>query len=34
MLLDNPEFYEEIKAAILNKIKKADVQQEVVEDQI
>ena len=34
MLLDNPEFYEEIKAAILNKIKQADVQQEVVEDQI
>ena len=34
MLLDNPEFNEEIKAAILNKIKQADVQQEVVEDQI
>ena len=34
MLLDNPEFHAEIKAAILNKIKQADVQQEVVEDQI
>jgi hypothetical protein len=34
MLLDNPEFNEEIKAAILNKIKQTDVQQEVVEDQI
>jgi len=34
MLLDNPEFYEEIKTAILNKIKEADVQQEVIEDQI
>jgi len=34
MLLDNPEFYAEIKAAILNKIKQADVQQEVVEDQL
>lgn len=32
MLLDNPEFYAEIKTAILNKIKEADVQQEVVED--
>jgi len=32
MLLDNPEFNEEIKTAILNKIKQADVQQEVVED--
>jgi recombination protein RecA len=33
MLLDNPEFYAEIKAAILNKIKEADVNQEVsVED--
>ena len=34
MLLDNPEFYAEIKTAILNKIKEADVQQEVVEDQV
>jgi recombination protein RecA len=32
MLLDNPEFNEEIKAAILNKIKQTDVKQEVVED--
>jgi recombination protein RecA len=34
MLLDNPEFYAEIKSAILNKIKLADVQQETIEDQI
>jgi hypothetical protein len=34
MLLDNPEFYAEIKSAILNKIKQADVQQETIEDQI
>jgi recombination protein RecA len=33
MLLDNPEFYEEIKTAILDKIKQADGQQEA-EDQI
>jgi recombination protein RecA len=33
MLLDNPEFYAEIKTAILNKIKEADVKQ-VVEDQV
>ena len=33
MLLDNPDFYAEIKEAILNKIKEADVQQEV-EDQV
>lgn len=32
LLLDNPEFYAEIKTALLNKIKQADVQQEVVED--
>ena len=30
MLLDNPEFYAEIKTAILNKIKQADVKQEEV----
>jgi len=34
MLLDNPEFYEEIKTAILNKIKEADVNTEVIEDQL
>ena len=34
MLIDNPDFYEEIKTSILNKIKETDVQQEVVEDQI
>jgi recombination protein RecA len=33
MLLDNPEFYAEIKTAILDKIKQADVLQEA-EDQI
>ena len=33
MLLDNPEFYEEIKTAILDKIKQADVPQEA-EDQV
>tara|TARA_R110002126_G_scaffold116164_2_gene255466 strand:- start:1978 stop:3012 length:1035 start_codon:yes stop_codon:yes gene_type:complete len=33
MLLDNPEFYAEIKTAILDKIKQADVPQEA-EDQI
>jgi recombination protein RecA len=33
MLIDNPEFYAEIKTAILNKIKEADVkQEEPVED--
>ena len=34
MLLDNPEFYEEIKTAILNKIKEADVQEELTENQV
>jgi uncharacterized Fe-S cluster-containing MiaB family protein len=32
MLLDNPEFNEEIKTAILNKIKQSDDVQEVIED--
>jgi hypothetical protein len=33
MLLDNPEFYAEIKDAILNKIKEADINvEENVED--